>query len=431
MYCRKCGKQLSDGAKFCIHCGTQRTPHAQPQADVSKKKKMNPLKVILAIAAAAILVVYAVTGLSIPEMIQVLKGEEIRTYQALNDLELSLDERNSSITVQQSDWDKSEYSWDIAQYVLADRLNESPDRYYVDIRNTTITHVTGSSSEYRLCVAYFDELLTEQAQTRIDDAAEKILAQVPAGASDWETARIIHDALIRHVTYEENQYDQTIYGALVEGKAVCNGYAMAYEYLLEKAGIPCDTVVGYTSKLDALTASLSFAVTGSTAHAWNVVTLADENGRSYDCYVDVTWDDHDKKDIYGQDYIVYDWFGVTQEAITKEGRCEMSPVFNTADWDLDSDTMNYHVHTGSIVYDYDLDQITSIMAQQLATGTNVLTIRMADINAYHDVMFQLTEFGGMETLLGNLGLQSAAYEFTYAYDGDGIICLNMYLNYES
>lgn len=395
------------------------------------KEKMNPLTVILGIAAAAILVVYAVTGLSIPEMIQVLKGEEIRTYQALNDLELSLDERNSSITVQQSDWDESEYSWDIAQYVLADRLNESPDRYYVDIRNTTITHVTGSTSEYRLDVAYFDELLTEQAQARIDAAAEKILAQVPAGASDWDTARIIHDALIRHVTYEENQYDQTIYGALVEGKAVCNGYAMAYEYLLEKAGIPCDTVVGYTNKLDALTAHLSFAVTGSTAHAWNIVTLTDENGRSCDCYVDVTWDDHDQKDIYGQDYIVYDWFGVTQEAITKEGRCEMSPVFHAADWDLDSDAMNYHVHTGSIVYDYDLDQITSIMAQQLATGTNVLTIRMADINAYHDVVFQLTEFGGMETLLGNLGLQSASYEFTYAYDGDGIICLNMYLNYES
>ena len=48
-----------------------------------------------------------------------------------------------------------------------------------------------------------------------------------SGKSDYEKAKIIHDRLIDTVTYTPTENDQTSYGALVEGKAVCNGYAKA------------------------------------------------------------------------------------------------------------------------------------------------------------------------------------------------------------
>ncbi len=59
------------------------------------------------------------------------------------------------------------------------------------------------------------------------------------------------------------------YGALVEGSAVCQGYAEAYEYLLEKVEI----------KSELCNSTL-------LNHVWNIVYI---NGLTY--HVDVTWDD--------------------------------------------------------------------------------------------------------------------------------------------
>lgn len=122
-----------------------------------------------------------------------------------------------------------------------------------------------------------------------------------SGSSRYEKLKSIHDALARKVTYDYDAisyYDQhhtvtgslmqsfTAYGALVNGKAVCEGYAEAFKLLCDKAGIPCIVVVG--------TGVVSASESGS--HMWNAVKM--EDGNWYD--VDVTWDD--------QSYTVYDFF---------------------------------------------------------------------------------------------------------------------------
>lgn len=108
-------------------------------------------------------------------------------------------------------------------------------------------------------------------------AAGKILSQMPQGRSDYEKALFMHDHLIGHCRYDsaskgrdDHHYCHTAYGCIVQGKAVCAGYAAAYQYLLQKCGIPCGVVSGIAK--------------GS--HAWNYVQLA---GDYY--WVDVTWDD--------------------------------------------------------------------------------------------------------------------------------------------
>lgn len=95
--------------------------------------------------------------------------------------------------------------------------------------------------------------------------------------SDVEKALLLHDRLAVWTEYsyadllagtlEETVY--TAYGALGQQSAVCQGYAMAYMYLLDRVGIESD----YCSS-DALN------------HAWNIVYI---DGKSY--HVDVTWDD--------------------------------------------------------------------------------------------------------------------------------------------
>ena len=102
--------------------------------------------------------------------------------------------------------------------------------------------------------------------------------------TDYDKAKTLHDRLIAAVTYEATANDQNAYGALVEGKAVCNGYARAYQHLLQKAGIEAWYVSG---------TSVSPSTGESVGHAWNLVKL---DGQWY--YTDVTWDDQGENTFY-------------------------------------------------------------------------------------------------------------------------------------
>lgn len=111
---------------------------------------------------------------------------------------------------------------------------------------------------------------------QVENVAKQILKDMPTD-SDLRKIHHLHDYLTTHIEYELDSDDQTIYGALVEGKAVCAGYARAYQYLLTLAGIRCWYVTGN---------SISPTTMNKVAHAWNLVYL---NGKCY--YTDVTWDD--------------------------------------------------------------------------------------------------------------------------------------------
>ncbi len=105
-----------------------------------------------------------------------------------------------------------------------------------------------------------------------------------SGKSDYEKSKIIHDRLIDTVTYVSTNNDQNAYGALVEGKAVCNGYARAYQHLMNEAGIPTWFVRG---------SSINPTTGIPIGHAWNIVKL---DGKWY--YTDVTWDDQGENTFY-------------------------------------------------------------------------------------------------------------------------------------
>lgn len=105
-----------------------------------------------------------------------------------------------------------------------------------------------------------------------------------SGKSDYEKSKIIHDRLIDTVTYTSTNNDQNAYGALVEGKAVCNGYARAYQHLMNTVGVPTWFVRG---------SSINPSTGTPIGHAWNLVKL---DGKWY--YTDVTWDDQGANTFY-------------------------------------------------------------------------------------------------------------------------------------
>ena len=131
--------------------------------------------------------------------------------------------------------------------------------------------------------------------------------------NDVEKALLLHDRLATFCEYDvinlENdtlpQKVFNIYGALGEGLAVCMGYALAYDYLLERVGIESE-----------------YCSSDKMVHAWNVVYIY---GEPY--HVDVTWDDA-ANDVSGQ--VFHDNFLRSTDGIKETGH--KYGIFNRTDF---------------------------------------------------------------------------------------------------
>lgn len=122
----------------------------------------------------------------------------------------------------------------------------------------------------------------EYQKQHFDDAVSAFMSDIDQTASEHDVALQIHDKLLETVEYKDGDMERSddahdAYGALVNHEAVCDGYSLAYEYLLRQAGIDATMVYGQAGSGDSL---------GS--HAWNLVEI---DGDWYE--VDVTWDDGD------------------------------------------------------------------------------------------------------------------------------------------
>ncbi len=160
-----------------------------------------------------------------------------------------------------------------------------PEAFHVS--NSMGFSISGSGSNkkfsslnivYNYTKAQYDKMYSE-----VESASSEILSGISGNTTltDVQKALLIHDRLAILCEYDTRSViasdSYTMYGALAKEVAVCQGYAEAYMYMLEKVGIN-----SYLCSSDAL------------VHAWNIVEIG---GKYY--HVDVTWDDP-VKDIIGR-----------------------------------------------------------------------------------------------------------------------------------
>jgi len=116
------------------------------------------------------------------------------------------------------------------------------------------------------------EAMTAELRTAVEEIKALVTSDDP-----YEIELMLHDILCERVTYSNGENTDpmlwTAYGALVNGTAVCEGYARAYQLLLYEFGINSTLATGMAS---------------GEGHMWNIVNI---NGKNY--HVDVTWDDQD------------------------------------------------------------------------------------------------------------------------------------------
>ncbi len=174
---------------------------------------------------------------------------------------------------------KRETSIDVSTYQLprdgwgdlvSGVLNEHPDLYFVKKDYSAFHNGTYIVS---ISVTYDDTL----DDTAFGQNTAEALSNVSESMSDLEKVIILHDYLAVTCEYDYERLNNdtlpstsySAYGVLVNRMAVCEGYALAYKYLLNQVGIDCYMVTS-----------------ASMNHAWNMVKL---DGQYYQ--VDVTWDD--------------------------------------------------------------------------------------------------------------------------------------------
>lgn len=130
--------------------------------------------------------------------------------------------------------------------------------------------------------SYLSPQQCEQSLQQLQEQAEKCISQLSPDMTEYQRERAIHDFVASRCTYDDEALAHaedwkgwwqtfTAYGALVEGKAVCEGYARAVQLLLSYAGMQSALVRG---------------VSDNQRHMWNLVQV---EGDWY--HLDATWND--------------------------------------------------------------------------------------------------------------------------------------------
>jgi len=150
-------------------------------------------------------------------------------------------------------------------------------------------------------VTFKVKYLTNQTQeAAVQKKVDQILKTIIKSSmkTEFEKVKAINDYIVSNTAYgtKTKASPHSAYALLMEGQAVCQGYALTTYKMLEQAGFDVKYVVG--------------TVNGNEAHAWNLVKV---DGKWY--HLDTTWNDP-LPNRFGASS--YDYFLVTDAQLKKD-----------------------------------------------------------------------------------------------------------------
>jgi hypothetical protein len=158
---------------------------------------------------------------------------------------------------------------EIAYYSSGGIIHAEIVPQYEIYMNIIIAHERGTDA---YLTRYSKEVYEKAQQILRDNVRE----------TKWETIHALHEYLRANIEFEHNHENNRgafdVYGALIEGRAVCQGYAHSFRLLLHLAGVENLIVTGRA---------------GNEYHAWNLVNFGESSGSAQWYHVDVTWNDRD------------------------------------------------------------------------------------------------------------------------------------------
>lgn len=245
--------------------------------------------------------------------------------------------------------------------------------------------------------------MTKAQQTKAENALDKRVAEIVANVSeyadDYERLLYIHDEIVTNCTYQDGSAQAySAYGCLVEGKAVCQGYATAFFRLCSEMGIECMPIFGKDNSSGG----------GGTSHMWNKVKLG---GSWYN--VDITWDDPTFSSEIA-DYVRYDFFCVTDAIMLKEHTVTDSSFYSYPT--SKSTKYDYFDYYGYVVDN--ISDAESIILKQLKsaakTGEKYIRLRCSSESAFYAVKQDLFGGGGSAKIFDVLEKGQSQYGGSYS-----------------
>ncbi len=268
----------------------------------------------------------------------------------------------------------------IHDYILGDH----PEYFWAD-RGLEWSYINGNKvTEIRFKYQY-PKSVVPTIQLQIDKAVRKICEGITADYTEYDIALHVYEQLINTIDYDtvglqiqkspegfQGADDlRSIYGAFIDKRCVCVGYAYATQYILRKYGIECSTI-------------------SNEVHAWNLVKL---EGDYY--YIDTTWGDPSNTDPLKEssDNISYAYFCMTTEALNALESHEIPPEFNVPE--CTATKCNYFIRSGLYFEYLDTERLQALFDKSFANGGEPIMLMCADASCYRQLTDHLFEEGAV------------------------------------
>lgn len=263
------------------------------------------------------------------------------------------------------------YTKDVYERVYLMVAMQEPQFFYLD----RYYELSDEMRTANILYAYTEEQ-ADAMQKTLEAVADSVIAKLSPAQTDNQKLLMLHDALAQTCVYGKSTQSDNAYGALVEGTAMCEGYAEAYLYLARRAGMNAMCVPGTTGT--------------DTKHMWNIAEIG---GRYYN--IDVTWDD----DEHYQGKYVHSCFAVPDDRFADHVRdtAQFIPPACTGM------TETYYMTRGLLLSD--ASQLPQSL-QRWAGLTDVLEFYCTDRSLYDTVRSTVTSDPAVAEALRGIGVAS-------------------------
>lgn len=281
-------------------------------------------------------------------------------------------------------------------------LDDHPELFYVD--GYSYTRYTRGDVTVAIEFTGKYNCTSEEAGKRrkaIEKEVDRLLTQAPTEDDDYAKIKYTYETLILNTDYDmEAPNNQNIYSVFVDKRSVCQGYAKAFQYLMNRMGVKCTLVQGAVRE------------TGE-GHAWN---LLEADGDFY--YVDATWGDISYRSEQDEETekiplgISYEYLCITTERLLRTHEPDMEKDYPQCTALKD----NYYVKEGAYFTEYDRDQMTKLVEDRVFIGGEVrdeaeimISLCCADETCYEEMYRALITEKEIFDYLAGSGISSFIY----------------------